>query len=164
MMPVMMGERLTFEFKSFGAEDEQQLLEIVDYDYLPTPTFVESIRGKDVQSTHVLMTLLSDNSVVLTSVETGQHLLWFELDLSSLDDDDKIADFKPSFSGQEPFFAILTKKGRLLIFHYTMIDNPTAQKKYSRHFKSYDRNVTDICRDRLKPSLNTACREEDYKT
>ena len=88
MMPVMMGERLTFEFKSFGAEDEQHLLEILDYDYLPTPTFVESIRGKDVQSTHVLMTLLSDNSVVLTSVETGQHLLWFELDLSSLDDDD----------------------------------------------------------------------------
>ena len=80
-MPVMMGERLTFEFKAFGAGDDGELLEIVDYDYLPAPAFIENIRGKDMQSSHVLMTLLSDNSVAFTSIETGQHFMWFELDL-----------------------------------------------------------------------------------
>ena len=64
----MMGERLTFEFKSIGTDE---LLDIVDYDFLPTSSFIENIRGKEVQSSHVLMTLLSDNSVVLTSIETG---------------------------------------------------------------------------------------------
>lgn len=44
-----------------------------------------------------------------------------------------------------------------------MIDALQAQKKYVKHFKTYDRRVTDLCRDRLKPSLNTACHEENYK-
>lgn len=32
-----------------------------------------------------------------------------------------------------------------------------------RHFKTYDRNVKDLCRDRLRPSFNTACHADDYK-
>lgn len=80
----MLGERLTFEYKS----EAGQPLDIVDYDYLPVSNFVELVGGRDVESSHVLMTLLSDNSVVISSIETGVHLLWFDLDLSSLDIDD----------------------------------------------------------------------------
>ena len=68
------------------------------------------------------MTLLSDNSIVLTSIETGFHLMWFDLDLSSLSEDDVIVDFQPTFSSQEPYFALLTRKGRLLIYHFTLVD------------------------------------------
>ena len=125
------------------------MLDIIDYDYLPTPVYTEFVRGKDVQSSYVLMTLLSDNSVVLTSIETGHHFMWFELDLSSLEADDAIVDLMPSTSSQEPFFAILTKKGRILFFHYTMVDGTVNLKKLVRHFKTYDRNVKDLCRDKL---------------
>ena len=44
MAPVMLGERLTFEFHS----QQGELLEIVDYDYLPTPAFAEIIKGKEI--------------------------------------------------------------------------------------------------------------------
>ena len=68
------------------------------------------------------MTLLSDNSVVLTSIETGSYLMWFDLDFTSLADDDTIVDFEPTYSSIEPYFAILTRKGRLLIYHFTLVD------------------------------------------
>ena len=45
MAPVMLGERLTFEFRS---QATGELLDILDYDYLPTPVYTEIVKGKDV--------------------------------------------------------------------------------------------------------------------
>ena len=51
-----------------------------------------------------------------------------------------------------------------MFYHYTLIDGTVNLKKIVRHYKAYDRNVKDLCRDRLQPSLNSACHdEENYK-
>ena len=45
MAPIMLGERQTFEFRSTLTGE---LLDIIDYDYLPVTTFSEQIKGKEV--------------------------------------------------------------------------------------------------------------------
>ena len=110
-----------------------------------------------------LLVLLADNSVVMVSLETGKHLLWFDLDLSALDEDDEIVDLVPTQMTNEPYFMILTKKGKLIFYHYTVVDSSTNLKKYLRHLKRYDRPVDQLCRDRMRAAFNEACNRVDYK-
>lgn len=50
-----------------------------------------------------------------------------------------------------------------MFYHYTMVDGSVNLKKLAKHLTKYDRNVKDLCRDRLQPSINSACHESDYK-
>ena len=118
---------------------------------------------KEVVSRDFMLVLLADNSAVMVSMETGKHLFWFDLDLSSLEADDEIVDLIPSPMTNEPYFTLLTKKGKLLLHHYTVIDSSLNLKKYLRHLKKYDRPVEQLCRDRLRPAFNEACSRVDYK-
>lgn len=95
MADIVLGDRLTFEFMS---PITNELVEIVDFDYLPVTNIVEKDKAKDIISKDVIMVLLADNSVVLVSMETGKQFMWIDLDLSSLSEDDAIADIKPSVS------------------------------------------------------------------
>ena len=141
-----------------------KFVDIIDYDFLPTVPIAEMVRNREISSKDVLMAHLADNSVVLTSIETGAIFMWFELDLSKLDEDDAIVDFQPTYSAQEPFFVFLTKKGKIIIYHYALVDNNTSFKKYWKHLNKYEYNITDLCRDKLRPKFNEACNAEDYKT
>ena len=82
--------------------------------------------------------LLADNSVVVVYMESGKNFMWYELDLSSLDQDDTIVDLQPTTGVQDPFFALLTKHGKLLIYHYTIVDSTVSHKKYGRHMMTND--------------------------
>ena len=135
MADIVLGDRHTFEFISTITNEP---VEILDYDTLAVPNFMEKIKGKDITSKEMIMALLADNSVVLVSMETGKPYLWVDLDLSQLSEDDEIVDFKPSGSQAESFFTILTKKGKILIYQLTVVDGPQNLKKYQRHLQKYD--------------------------
>lgn len=79
------------------------------------------------------------------------------MDLSELDENDSIVDMQPSKLGTEPFFIILTRRGKLLLHHYAVVDTPNSFSKYSMHLKKYDKDVKGICRDRLRPEFTQAC-------
>jgi len=79
MAKVQLGERKTFEFRSTVTDE---LVDIVDYIYLPINPIQEGSRGKDFQTKDLILVLLADNSVVLVSMESGKQFLWFDLDLS----------------------------------------------------------------------------------
>lgn len=132
------GERQTFEFVDSASGETE---EILDYIYVPVNSIKEIFNKREVTSRDLLLVLLADNSVVMVSLETGKHLLWFDLDLSALDVDDEIVDLVPTQMTNEPYFMILTKKGKLLFYHFVVIDNSTSLKKYLRHLKRYDRPV-----------------------
>ena len=91
MEKIILGDRRSFEFHE--GEDGPPI-DIADYDYMPVPPFSESINGKESTCKEVLMTLLADNSVVLTSIDSGRHYLW--LDLAELSEGDQIVDLLPS--------------------------------------------------------------------
>ena len=87
MEKIILGDRRTFEFHE---GEDSSAIDIADYDYMPVPPFTENINGKESTCKEVLMTLLVDNSVVLTSIDTGRHYLW--LDLAELAEGDEIVD------------------------------------------------------------------------
>ena len=91
MEKIVLGDRRTFEFHE--GEDSPPI-DIADYDYMPVPPFTETINGKESTCKEVLMTLLADNSVVLTSIDSGRHYLW--LDLAELAEGDEIVDLLPT--------------------------------------------------------------------
>jgi hypothetical protein len=64
---------------------------------------------------------------------------------------------QPSPGAHDPFFALLTKHGKLLIYHYTIVDSVVSHKKYGRHLQTYDREISSLCRDRLRPGFNEIC-------
>jgi len=50
-----------------------------------------------------------------------------------------------------------------LIYHFTLVDSVTNQKKYFKHLKNYDRDRAHICRDRLRQKFNEVCKSDDLK-
>jgi len=66
-------------------------------------------------------------------------------------------DLQPTSGVSDPYFALLTRRGKLLIHHYVIIESLASYKKYGRHIKTYDRDVGTLCRDRLRPNFNEIC-------
>ena len=93
MEKIILGDRRTFEFREGEGSPP---IEISDYDYMSVPPFSEHINGKESVCKEVLMAILADNSVVLTSVDSGRHYLW--LDLAELAEGDQVVDLLPSSS------------------------------------------------------------------
>ena len=67
MVDVKFGERITYDFES----EDGTPVSITDFVYLPTPIIIEKSGPKEVMNKEVLMTLHEDNSLVLTTIETG---------------------------------------------------------------------------------------------
>ena len=158
MVDVKFGERRSYEFEDLDGTPAP----IVDFFYLTSPPITEKSGVKDVINKEVLLTLHSDNSFAMSTIESGQRLIWYDFHESHLTSDDTIVDIMPSGSKDDLFFVVLTKKGKILLFHYTLIDSKVNMKKYINHLKGYDRGLHTICRDRLRKSFNDVCLGEDF--
>lgn len=134
MIDVKFGERQTYEFISEDGSPSP----IVDYIYLPTSVITEKSAERDIVNKEVLLTLHEDRSVAMSTIETGKKLLWFEFAEEHIGPEDIIVDILPGAQKDDYFFALLTKKGKLLIYHYEMIESVARLKKYFRHLKEYD--------------------------
>ena len=122
MLPIQLGERQIFEFVSgSGAQ-----IPVQDFVYLPVPPMAEVVASKEYTMKELLLTLLEDRSLVVSSLETGQKYMWYEMLPEHVSEDDSVVDLKTSGNSNEPFFVMLTRKGRVLVFHYTLVDNKLA--------------------------------------
>ena len=91
MVNVKFGERTTYDFFNEDGTPSP----IVDFAYFQAPTIVEKSGLKDVMNKEVLMTLHGDNSLALTTIETGERLLWYDFHESHVSEEDAIVDILP---------------------------------------------------------------------
>jgi len=64
MISVKLGERVTYEF----SKEDGTPIPVLDFTFSATPAIGEKINGKDSVSKEVMLTLLADHSIVLSSV------------------------------------------------------------------------------------------------
>ena len=122
---VPFGERTTFQYHS----DDGSPLRIIDFTYISITQFTE---GTTVQK-DLMLALLEDQSLVVSSSLTGRQLLRFKLDEGMLGEDDRIVDIQPSPSSMEQFFVLLSEQGRLIVVHYDIVDTRAGIQKYAKH-------------------------------
>ena len=67
--------------------------------------------------------MLSENTIMISSV-SGQRLLNYQLPLVDMVDDMVINMISPNIP-EETYFILLTKRGRLIVMHYKIVDNVT---------------------------------------
>ena len=65
--------------------------------------------------------MLSENTIMISSV-SGQRLLTYQLPLVDMVDDMVINMISPNIP-EETYFILLTKRGRLIVMHYKIVDN-----------------------------------------
>ena len=119
MISIRLGERLTYEF----TDQDGAPLTVLDFSFGLIPPIVERVNNKDFMSKEVILTLLSDRSFAFSSLHSGHRLLWFEISEEHISAEDVIVDIKPSNKPDELYFAVLTERGKVLIFHYTLVDS-----------------------------------------
>ena len=42
----------------------------------------------------------------------------------------------------------------MVIYHYAVVDTSKNLNKYAKHLQKYDHDVSELCRDRLRPAFN----------
>lgn len=119
MNDVKLGERLSFEYTTSDGEP----IGVTDFGFLPIPAMKEQLAGKDLTVKDVMMTLLDDRSFVISSILTGRQYLWYDIGDDHVEADDTIVDLELSTEANQQFLIILTKKGKMIIYHYTIIES-----------------------------------------
>ena len=67
------------------------------------------------------MLVLSEYSIMISSVQ-GQRLLTYQLPLVDMEDDMVVDMISPNVP-EESYFILLTKRGRLIVLYYTIIES-----------------------------------------
>lgn len=75
----------------------------------------------DNQVQNQVLLVLSDYTVIISSVH-GQRLLTYQLPVVDMVDDIVIDMISPNVP-DEPSFVLLTKRGKLIVLNYTIIDS-----------------------------------------
>ena len=156
-LQVQLGERGLIQF-----ETEEKPVDIVDFMLMPVTPFLEIPGQPSSNQKEVVFAILSDRSIAISTIG-GRSLLRFPIDqIWMQDEDDEIAAAAiPPIAG-DPFIALLTKKGNLLIYHYGVVSGVLDYKKHLVHMHSiFEDDVSWICKcDDLCPGLKQMTPEQ----
>ena len=102
----------------------------------------------------MFLAYLSDDTIVLSSVATGNSLLSFKFDKSMIGEDDRIVDIQPTYSSKDPFFVLMSEQGKIIIYHYETVDSGVTYRKYIRHLADQQaEHLEQICYSRTDETM-----------
>ena len=154
---MQLGERGLVQFES-----GDKPVDILDFMLMPVSPFLEIPGQPSSNQKEVVLAVLSDRSIAISTMG-GRSLLRFPIDQIWMQDEDDeiVATAIPPIAG-DPFIAMLTKKGNLLIYHYGVVASVSEYKKHLTFMQSvFEDDVSWICKcDELCPGLKEMTPEQ----
>lgn len=124
--------------------------------------FLEIPKEPSSNQKEIILAILGDRSLAISTI-AGREMLRFPIDrIWMKDEEDEIVSTAVPPVGGDPFIALLTRKGNLLIFHYEIVQSEIDYQRHLTYMHSeFPDDLSIICKCKeLCPGLKEMTLEQ----